>query len=111
MPVWARKGARGGARRSHADAGFGRMAGAAGGPAPGEAGAAARVDGGAGSLGRRGCGQDAGLPEADDVFQAGEQAAEAGHQQGMQRIGQPEGRLVRRDGGTHARDLVGQEGW
>ena len=64
------------------------------------AGGVRRVDGGVGEL--------AGLPEQDELFQAGEQAREAGRDEGVQGRGQPGLRLVGLGGGAQTGELVGQ---
>jgi len=48
---------------------------------------AGRADGGRGEL--------AGLPELDHGFQAGEDAGEAGHYEGVDGVRQPQGRVLR----------------
>ncbi|MCC6716999.1 MAG: hypothetical protein IT555_03870 [Acetobacteraceae bacterium] len=52
----------------------------------------------------------AGLPELDEVFQAGEQAGEAGHDEGVQGVGQPAGRVIPGRGDAQAGDVFGQVG-
>jgi hypothetical protein len=63
-----------------------------------------------GGGGKHGRGELAGLPELDEVFQAGEQAAEAGHDQGLHRRGQPAPGAIRLRGVTQGGDLVRQGG-
>ena len=58
-----------------------------------------------------GWGEGAGLPEQDQLLQSAEQANEAGDDQGVQRIRQPAGRVVRLGGDAQAGELGGQEGW
>ncbi|MCC6719168.1 MAG: hypothetical protein IT555_14895 [Acetobacteraceae bacterium] len=55
-------------------------------------------------------GEEAGLPEFDEVFQAAEEAREEGHEQGVQAFGQPYRARARRGGGAQAGDPGDQRG-
>ncbi|MCC6718681.1 MAG: hypothetical protein IT555_12420 [Acetobacteraceae bacterium] len=65
---------------------------------------------GAARRGARRQGKLAGLPELDELFQPAEQPGEAGDDHGVQGRRQPAMRVVRRDGGAHAGDLISQRG-
>ncbi len=72
----------------------------------------ARVRGGglARRAGRRGRGELAGLPEAEHVLQPGEEAGEAGHEQGRQHIPRATADGFRLRGGAQVGQIVGQGG-
>ena len=56
-------------------------------------------------------GELAGLPELEELFQPTEQAHEAGHDEGVQRGGEPAARVIFRRGDAQAGDVVGQVGF
>ena len=64
---------------------------------------------GAGGTGRQ-RGELAGLPEGEDVFEACEDAGQAGDDEGVHAVGHPTGRRRRRQGGAQAGELVAQGG-
>jgi len=59
---------------------------------------------------RRRWGELAGLPELNEVFQAGEELGEERHDEGVQVRRQPAVRVVRRRVGAEAGDLADQWG-
>ena len=73
-------------------------------------GAERRIAGGGltrGGLAGGGCGELAGLPEQEEVFEAGEDAREQGGEYGVQGNGQHSPGSPRRGGGAHLGAAVG----